>query len=391
MPDHLLTWRSEFPILEQTVYMISNSLGAMPRGAAEALQEYADCWATRGVRAWEEGWWEMAVELGSELAPILGVKKGTISMHPNVTLAQAIVLSCFHFVGEKKKLVTTEMNFPSLLYLYQQSLPEQASLEIVQSEDGVTVPTERMLDVIDEETLIVSFSHVLYKTAYIQDVESITKRAHEVGALVLLDVYQSAGTIPLQLKAWGVDFAVGGTLKWLCGGPGGAFLYVRPDLLPVLKPRITGWLAHTDPFDFDPGPIRYREDAFRFLNGTPHIPCLYAAKSGIEIINTIGTAAIRKKSIHQTTLLIELAKEYDFPVRTPDRPNERGGTVAIDVPHAKAVCEELLRRNFQVDYRPGVGIRLSPHFYTDDDELALILHEIKKILESRAYGRHISE
>jgi kynureninase len=387
--DALLDWRSEFPILKETIYLISNSLGAMPRRVHESLNDYASTWGGRGVRAWAETWWEMPVGMGDLLVPIMGSGKGDVSFHQNVTLAEAIVLSCFDFSGPRRKIVYTNMEFPSVMYLYQAQRPRGAEICVVNSEDGVTVDLERLLAAIDEQTLLVPVSHVLFKSAFLMDAREIVRRAHEVGAYVVLDVYQSAGTIPIDLKKLEVDFAIGGCLKWLCGGPGAAFLYVRPDLRRQLEPRLTGWMAHQNSFAFETSEIRYRDDAFRFLNGTPHIPCLYAARPGLEIIGQIGIEQIRKKSVRQIGRLAGLAAEYGFAVTAPANPEERGGTLAVNPPHAYEVCRELHRRNILVDYRPGAGIRISPHFYTSDDELEAVINAVHEILETRAYERHI--
>ncbi len=384
----LLHWRSEFPILENTVYLISNSLGAMPRGVNDALREYVDTWATRGVRAWGDSWWEMPVRLGDLLAPILGSDPGDVSFHQNVTLAEAIVVSCFDFAGTRRKIVSTSMEFPSVLYLYQGQRARGAELCLVESDDGISLDLGKLLEAIDERTLLVPISHVLFKSSYIMDAQAVIRRAHEVGALVILDVYQSAGILPIDVKALDVDFVIGGCLKWLCGGPGAAFLYVRPDLRDRLEPKLTGWMAHQNSFGFEIEGMRYRNDAFRFLNGTPHIPCLYAARPGLEILGGIGTQTVRANSMRQVASLIELAREQGFPLTVPEKPEERGGTVAVNPPHAYEVSRELLQRNFIVDFRPGAGIRISPHFYTSDEELRAVIHEMRHILDADAYKKH---
>jgi kynureninase len=385
----LLRWRAEFPILEKTIYLISNSLGAMPRGVHATLQEYADIWASRGVRAWEEAWWEMPVHLGDLLGPILGCGPGEVSFHQNVTLAEAVVLSCFDFSGPRRKVVHTNMEFPSVMYLYQGQRGRGAELCIVESRDGITVDIDRFLDAIDERTLLVPVSHVLFKSAYIMNAQAIIRKAHEVGAMVILDVYQSAGILPIDVKELDVDIVIGGCLKWLCGGPGAAFLYVRPDLRTRLEPKLTGWMAHPNAFGFETGDMRYREDAFRFLNGTPHIPCLYAARPGLEILGKIGVQRVRENSMRQVARLVELAREQGFSLTTPENPQERGGTVAVNLPHAYEVSRELLRRDFIVDFRPGAGVRVSPHFYTADDELEAVIREMRQILDTRAYEKHL--
>lgn len=385
--DQLLAWRKEFPILDTTVYMISHSLGAMPRRAQQSLQEYADAWMRRGIRAWEEGWWEMPVTIGDLIGRIIGAGPGEVVMHPNVSTCSAIVLSCFDWTGRRNKIVCESLAFPSTLYLYHAQERLGARVVTVASDDGITLPLERMREAIDEETQLVCVSHVLYRSSFIQDLEAITRRAHEMGAYVLADLYQSVGTVPVDVRRLDLDFATGGSVKWLCGGPGAGYLYVRRDLWNRLEPRVTGWMAHRDPFAFEPGPIRYADTAFRFLTGTPHIPALYAARPGYEIINDIGVEAIRAKSVRQTARLIELADEAGFRVACPRDATVRGGTVVLDVPHGEAVTRELVRRNILVDYRPGAGIRLGPHFYTTDDELEWCIREIQTILQTRAYER----
>ncbi len=380
--DPLLVWRKEFPILANTTYMISHSLGAMPRAAATALQQFAETWASRGIRAWEEGWWEMPVSIGDLVGSIIGAGKGEVVMQQNVSICQWIVTSCFDWRGRRNKLVTDGLNFPSNDYVNYGLERQGARIVSVPSSDGMTMPTELMLDAIDEQTQLVSLSHVAFRSSYVQDLAAITKRAHEAGALVVADIYHSAGTLPLNMRELDVDFATGGSVKWLCGGPGAGYLYVRRDLWPRLEPAATGWMAHREPFEFEEGPIRLAGNAYRFLNGTPSIPALYSARSGYEIINRIGAAAIREKSLRQTQRLIDLADEAGFSVRTCRDANKRGGVVIVDVPNGAEVTRELARREVLVDHRPQAGIRISPHFYTADEELDHTIAEIRSVLES---------
>ncbi|MGA9773404.1 MAG: aminotransferase class V-fold PLP-dependent enzyme [Blastocatellia bacterium] len=387
--DELLEWRKEFPILDNTVYMISHSLGAMPRRTRDRLQEYADIWATRGIRSWEEGWWMMPTTVGDLIGKIIGAGEGEVVMQQNVSICQSIINSCFSFSdGKRNKIVSESLNFPSNLYIYNALVQDGARLVTVPSDDGITVPLERMLEAIDETTLLVSVSHVIFRSSYIQDLKAITERAHEAGALVVADIYQSAGTVPINVREIGLDFATGGSVKWLCGGPGAGYLYVRRDLWQKFEPRLTGWLAHKHPFAFETGPNDYADNIYRFLNGSPNVPGMYAAMSGYEIINEVGVEKIREKSIRQTTRLIEIAEGAGFKVNCPKNVSERGGTVVIDVPHGQQVTAELLRRDFLVDYRPGAGIRVAPHFYSKDEELELTVREIKQILETKAYEQH---
>jgi kynureninase len=384
--DELLKWRGEFPILDQTVYLISHSLGAMPKKTYDRLHDYADTWATRGVRAWAEGWWDMPVTVGDEVGRIIGADPGSVVMHQNVSICESLILSCFEPTPKRNKIVYSELNFPSVMYVYEaHARAGRLRIETVKSDDGITVPLERMLEAIDEETLLVPFSHVLFKSAFLQDARAITERAHEVGAMVVLDTYQSAGTVPFNVKELNVDFATGGSVKWLCGGPGAGYLYVRPDLQQVLEPRTTGWMAHESPFAFDKD-LSYAPNIRRFLHGSPAIPALYAAQSGYEIINQIGVEAIRQKSERQTSRLVELAAEAGFQVTSPKDPARRGGTITVGHEQAAAITKELIRREFIVDYRPGAGVRISPHFYTKDEELELVIREMKKIRDEHSFN-----
>ncbi|MBD0370449.1 MAG: aminotransferase class V-fold PLP-dependent enzyme [Pyrinomonadaceae bacterium] len=361
----------------------------MPREVYDSMHDYAETWATRGVRAWAEGWWDMPVSIGDEVARIIGADPGQVVMHQNVSICQSLILSCFDPQPPRNKIVYSELNFPSVMYVYEAHAREgRLRIETVKSDDGITVPLERYMEAIDEETLLVPISHVLFKSAYLQDVRAIIERAHEVGAMVVLDAYQSAGTVPFSVRELNVDFAVGGSVKWLCGGPGAGYLYVRPDLQRKLEPRTTGWMAHEAPFAFEGGAIRYAPNITRFLHGSPSIPALYAARSGYRIINEIGVERIRAKSIRQTTRLIEMAEDAGFRVISPRNPNERGGTITVAVDHAASVTKELIRREFIVDYRPGAGVRISPHFYTKDEELDLVIREMRSIVDTRAYAEH---
>jgi len=387
MNDPLLAYRDEFPILERTTYLVSNSLGAMPRTVADRLAEYVDDWAELGVRAWNEGWWEMPVAVGDEIAPLIGAGDGEVVMVPNVTLAQAAVLSSLDYPASRNTIVMTEQDFPSVRYVYQSlAVRLGARVEVVPaSADGLGVDLDRLLSAIDERTRLVSISHVLFRSAYIMEVEAVCRRAREVGALVCLDSFHAVGVIPVDVRSIGCDFLTGGVLKWLCGGPGGCFLYVAPSVRAALAPALTGWQAHARPFAFEPE-MDYAADAFRWLGGTPVIPALYAAAEGPRILRRAGIDAIRAKSVRQTTRLIELADERSFPVHAPRDPRRRGGTVAIRVPHAYEVAQHLIAQNIMVDYRPDAGIRVAPHFYTTDDELERVIDAIQAGVEMSAAG-----
>lgn len=389
MSDPLLAFRAEFPILEETVYLISNSLGAMPRAAETALADYARTWRTRGVRAWADGWWRMSLDVGDEIAPLIGAVPGSIAMLPSVTVAQAVVLSALEYRPPRDRILLIEGEFPSVAYVYEGLAGRLgARVEVLPSPggDGLAADEKRIAAAIDERTAVVCLSHVLFKSAYLLDLAPILLRAREAGAIVVVDGYQSVGTVPVDVSAQRIPVLVGGVLKWLCGGPGAAFLYVDPELASRLRPALTGWFAHKRPFAFEDA-MDPLDGAGRFLLGTPSIPSLYAAREGPRILRAAGMPAVREKSLRQTDRLMRLADERGMRVASPRLPSRRGGTVSIDFPNSLEVSRELNDRDVCVDYRPGVGIRLSPHFYSRDDELDRAFEEIDAIRTAGSWRR----
>lgn len=380
MSDDLLRYRDEFPILQTTTYMISNSLGAMPRAVYDSVHEFCDVWATRGVRAWEEKWWMMAREVGDEIGAIMNAPAGSVSVHLNVTGIQAVVASCFDFSGPRNKIVYSDMNFPSIMYFWEAQRSRGARVHMVRTDDGIHVPTERMLDAIDEQTLLVPISHVVFRSSYIKDARAIIEKAHRVGAYVVLDCFQSLGNVPVDVQALNTDFATGGVLKWLCGGAGTSYLYVRPDLGKKLEPKLTGWFAHENTFGFEIGATRYGDPPYRFMQGTSNVPGFYTALPGLKIIREIGVERIRDKSKRMTARLVELADKRGWKVNAPRDPERRGGTVAIDMPNSQQVCQELLKHDVLVDYRPKAGVRFSPHFYNTMEEIDRAILTVDEIL-----------
>jgi kynureninase len=373
-----LAYRDRFPILRDCTYLINHSLAAMPAAAEERLLEYARMWKERGIRAWGEGWWEMPVTVGDQIGRIIGAPPGSTVMHQNVTVAEEVVLSCFRRPGVRNRVVYEEANFPSVRYLYQ----AQPELEVVAVRDDAAI-----VEAIDERTLLVPISHVLFKNAEIQDVEPIVRRAHEAGAYVVLDCYQSAGVVPLDVTALGVDFAVGGSVKWLCGGPGAGWLYVRPDLAERLEPTFVGWQGHARPFAFEPE-LEYAAGVRRFLTGTPNVPALYAATAGYDVIEEVGVERIRERSLVLTQLLIDSLEAAGLEIGSPREASRRGGTILVHTPDDAAVHRELGERGIICDFRPDAGIRLGPHFYNTEAELRHAVSELTEIVESGAYARH---
>lgn len=387
--DALLRFRDEFPILATSTYLVSNSLGAMPRAAHAALQQYADDWETHGVRAWARGWWELPVKVGDEIAPLLGAAPGTVAMTPTVSMAQAQVISALDYAAPRDGIVMTSLDFPSVRYVYE-GLARRlgARITVVPGEaDGIGVDLERLLDAIDERTRLVAISHVLFRSAYVLDVAAVCEKARSVGALVSLDAYHSVGVLPVDVRALGVDFLSGGVLKWMCGGPGGCFLYANPDTTAALAPALTGWQAHAHPFDFS-DEMELAGGAWRWLGGTPVVPALYANVEGPRILRAAGIEHIRAKSLRQTQRLIDLADARGWTVNAPRDPARRGGTVAIDVPNAYAVAQALIARGIVIDYRPNAGIRIAPHFYTTDAEVEAAVEAMDEIVETGEWVRY---
>lgn len=385
-------FRRHFPILQSKRYLVSHSLGAMPEAAREALLEYADVWATRGVDGWSDRWWMMSIEVGDLIAPLIGAPKSSIVMLPNVTVAEAVAMSALPFRAPRNRVVMVEGEFPSVRYLYEQ-LAARLGAEIVsvpRDASGLGFSLDQLLASIDERTQVVPISHVLFESSFMIDVEAVARRCAEVGATLILDLFQSAGIVPIHLRDWRVPIAVGGVLKWLCGGPGGGYLYVDPELRPKLEPAFTGWMGHDAPFRFEPPPMRYRGDALRFALGTPAVPALYAAKAGPQIVGEAASGsmdAIRAKSLRQTQKMIEFADAQGFELRTPRDAARRGGTVCMKMPDAEAVAKRLNEAGVACDYRPKAGIRMSPHFYTTDEEIDEALAVVEELTRQASVRR----
>jgi kynureninase len=380
--DSLTRWRSEFPILSTCRYLISNSLGAMPAGARGGLATYADDWAQLGVLAWER-WLPLVDRAAALVASLIGASPGDVIMQPNVSTAEWILISCLDFAGERNKIVYSSLEFPTVHYAWQAQAERGARIAMVPSPDGVTVDTQAMVDAIDDSTLAVPISHVVFRSSCITDVKPIVDKAHRVGALVFLDVYQSIGVVPIDVRALQVDALVGGSLKWLCGGPGAAFLYVRPDLYATLRPRNVGWFSHERPFDFSMGRLELAQNAWRYAGGTGNPAALYAALPGLQIANEIGVESIRRRSVELTDRVVQRARELGLRVNSPLESARRGGHVTVDFEGSREASEELIRRRVLVDYRPNAGIRIAPHFYNTNDEIDAAFAELRSLIENR--------
>lgn len=385
-------WRPRFPILASTTYLVTHSLGAMPSTVYDKLKAYADQWATRGVRSWAEGWWDSPVSVGNVLARVMNAPEGSVVMFPNVSTIEGVVASALDFSGPRNKVVYTDQNFPTNMYAWEGWKRYGAQIDVVKSPDGVGVPTEALIAAIDERTLIVPISHVLFRTSFLQDAQAICARAREVGALVLLDTYQSLGTVPVDVRALGVDMICGGSVKWLCGGPGAGYLYVRPELQSQLCPRITGWAAHAAPFAFELGPQRYAGNVRRMLNGSPPVPAYLQATAGYEIVLEVGVQRIREHSTCLTETLRRELAERGFQSPSPTDPARRGGSLTVRLApdeHGPAFVSALEARGILVDHRPEAGLRVSPHFYTSWSELAAFAEALSELRATRKWTVHV--
>lgn len=373
-PD-LARYREDYPILASTTYMNSNSMGAMPRQAAQALATYAADWAREGVEVWPH-WFEVLQATADSAARFLGAPAGQTVLNQNVAYFQAAVASALDFRGAKNRVVVESLQFPNVLYVWERYRELGVQLDLVPSDDGMTVPLERMLAAIDERTAIVPISHGIYVSGALQDVKAITARAHEVGALVMVDVYQTVGTVPIDVTDWDADIVVGGSHKWLCGGPGTAFMWMKPGLRERLKPRLTGWLGHADPFAFEPAPIRYADDHRRFLAGTPSMPAYYVAQAAYENLHAIGIDRIRAHNLALSHIILDRAQATGLTVHSPLADEQRTGFVAVDFPDSEAASKHLISEHYKLDWRPNCGLRLGPHFYNTEAEVHRMMDRI---------------
>ncbi|MBI3272807.1 MAG: aminotransferase class V-fold PLP-dependent enzyme [Planctomycetes bacterium] len=363
----LLRLRPEFPILGSSSYLLSHSMGAMPRGVKESLDAYADAWAWDGAEAWDE-WFPNVLAWGNEVGALLHAEPDTVIFHQNVSVLMAIVASSLAPTRRRNRVVYTELNFPTNHYFWQAQAAVGVQPVRIASPDGMTIPTERMVEAIDDRTLAVLVDHGIYVSGYLQDVGAIASAAARHGAVTIVDAYQTVGCVPIDVRSWGADYVLAGSHKWLCGGPGASFLHARPDRLRESEPRMAGWISHERPFAFEES-LRYAPNAYRFAGGTPGVASLHAAMPGIRLVRRVGVERIRAKNVRQMNRVIALAEERGLRVKSPRDAATRSGVVCVDFPGAAEACRELVRRRIFVDYRPQAGIRLSAHFYTRDEEV----------------------
>ena len=375
--ESLLEYRKLFPALEQCVHFISHSLGCVPAKAKEDLGEFFEQWQTKSITAW--GDWLPEVDRAAErIGKIISAPQGTVIMQQNVSGIMATLASCFEYTEKRNKVVYEALMFPTVSYVWQEEARRGAKCVLVEARDGM-IDVDAVCAAIDEQTLVVPLQHVVFSSAQIQDVKKIVARAKEVGAHVILDCYQSIGTVPLDVVDLGVSFACGGSVKYVCGGPGAAWLYVRKDLIEQFAPRVTGWFGNEAPFAFTMPGQTYADNVWRYMGGTPAVAALYQARAGQSIIGEIGVRKIREKSLVMTQTCIDWVDELGMKLNSPRAAETRGGSVVFDFVGAADVCRELNRRKFFCDHRPGAGIRIAPHFYTKREELDGFFGELKKI------------
>lgn len=370
--------REQFPTLDTATYLVSHSMGAAPLGARAALDEYWRQWASDGPEAWE-GWLPRIGQIADGIGAIVGAPAGSVFLAPNVSVIQAAIATCLDFSGERNEVVYESLQFPSLTYVWKEWERFGARVAVVDSDDGRTIPTQRICAAITEKTAIAALSHAYYISGAVADIRTIQAHCRKVGTLLCVDAYQTTGVYPYDVTKWDLDLVSGGSHKWLMGGSGCGWLYVKPELLERFRPAVTGWMAHAKPFDFEPAPMRYTPSMYRFGTGTPTIPGYVVAKPGHDLIREIGLPAIREHNVRLTTKLAELALERGLTVNTPLEPASRTGWIGFDFDGSERVCRGLIAQRIFVDYRPGCGIRASAHFYTTDDEIDRLFSAIDRL------------
>ncbi len=380
MKKPIESYRELFPAVHKYGYFMTNSLGAMPKTVGPALQEMMQAWVDHGANAWEQ-WVPRSRQVADQCGRLIGAKPGTVAMHLNVSSLMAMLLSSYDFRNTKRnKIVYTEMDFPTLHYLSDAWRDYGARIHVVKSRDGIGIELEDFLAAIDEETALIPTCQVFFGSSFMQDIGAITKKAHQVGARVCVDLYQSAGSMPVDVTAWNVDYAIGGSHKFFCGGSGGGYLYVRPDLVSSMKPRVTGWLSHPKAFEMRLDPVDWAEGMQRFMGGTPSVAPLYTAPCGYSILEEAGLDRIREESVRQTNRLIEWADELGFEIRTPRDLAHRGPSVHVRFPGVQKTQPLLKERGFLVHYRDSYqGLRVSPHFYNTLGEIDALMKALGEI------------
>ncbi|HEX6066418.1 MAG TPA: aminotransferase class V-fold PLP-dependent enzyme [Longimicrobiales bacterium] len=365
-------WREEFPILRRKTYLNSCSLGALSHRAEARVRQFHEDWHNYGASAWYEIWLGRIAELRARVAAMLGAQAHELAITHSTSAALSSIASAIDY-GKRNKVVVADLDFPTLAY--QWLVKRDVEVVFVPSEDGATVRAERFADFVDDRTAVVATSHVFYATGAIQDLATIGDIAHRHGALFLVDAYQGIGQLPTTLAGSPIDVYVAGPLKWMLGGPGLAYLYVRGDLIRRLTPQLAGWFAAEHQFDFDHRQFEFRDDARRFELGTPALHMVHSALGGQEIIDEVTVARVRERNQYLAELLIERARAAGFRIRCAPTREERSAIVMLALDDPKGAVQHLAERGIIVDHRPG-HVRVSPHFYNLETELDLVLEEL---------------
>jgi selenocysteine lyase/cysteine desulfurase len=366
-------YRPEFPIFRSATYLNSCSLGPLSLRGRAALTEFADLWDRMGASAWYEHWLNTADDVRVSFAELIGAEATETALAPSISVALSTIASAIDF-SQRPKVVTTELDFPTVVYQFLAKRGLGLEPVVLTSPDGVSVPIEAFAEAVDERTALVATSHVYYTTGAIQDIAGLARLAHERGALCLIDAYQSMGQLPVNASELDVDVLLGGALKWLLGGQGLAYVHVRRSLIQSLTPTVVGWFGVENQFAFNSNELRLRADARRFEMGTPAVPTMYTAKAGLEMVREVGVDRIRRRVSALTEDLLERARRGGMRVRAAAAPETRSGIVMIESADPGAAVRRLVQSGVICDYRPG-AVRLSPHFYntTEDNEKAIRL------------------
>lgn len=359
-------YRAEFPIFRRSIYLNSCSLGALSTRSRARVNEYLDLWDTRGASAWYETWWSALADLRARYARLIGAPAGSIALHANISSALTAVAESLEY-RRRPRVVITSLDFPTVAYQWLARSGEGIEVVVVESPDGITVPVERIARAVDDHTSLVATSHVFFTSGAIQDLRGLADAVHRRGALLLVDGYQAAGQLPVDVQALDVDFYCSGGLKWLLGGTGVAFMYARPELWAGLAPRASGWFAHREQFRFDPRSLELHEDARRLEAGTPPLMPVYAQLGGLELLEELGGAEIRRRTMALAEDLIEVARSAGLRPRVAASPEERTAIVMLPNADAPGAIRRLADAGIVADHRPG-HVRVSPYFYNVPDD-----------------------
>jgi selenocysteine lyase/cysteine desulfurase len=368
-------YRDEFPVFRDTIYLNSCSLGALSRRSRARVNEYLDLWERRGASAWYDVWWAALAELRERYGRAIGAAGVDVALHPNVSTALGAVASSIDY-RQRPKVVTTRLDFPTVAYQWLARGNEGVEVVQLDSPDGIQVPLDAFERAVDERTALVATSHVFFTSGAIQDLAEVARIAHRRGALLLVDGYHAAGQLPVEVRQLDADFYCTGGLKWLLGGSGIAFLYVRPELAPDLRPQAAGWFGHRDQFAFDPEHLVSQDDARRFEGGTPGMAAVYAQLGGLDVLDDVGPAEVRRATMALTEDLIERARAAGLRPRVAATSAGRSGIVMLPSDDPARDVRRLAQAGIIVDARPG-HVRVSPYFYNIPDDCAALVELLK--------------